>query len=151
MLISEIISIYLDNIIEGLKRDADSKGQRIPQGFEKTVSDEGGSISVEHYFRYLVVGRGPGKQPPPDAMLAWVEKHPEIIAEFRATYREIEAKEIAYIIGRKIGREGTDIYQGKKPGIDLAGVVDASMPEFLERLAYAEALEVANKIEKVAA
>lgn len=151
MLTSEIISAYLQKVESLIKEDAASKGQKIPQGFERVVSETGGTLSVEHYLKYLVHGRGPGKQPPRDAMLKFVEDNPDMLARVQQIFRGITAKSLAYLIGRKIAREGTDIYSGKKPGIDLAGAVDAAMPEFLENLAYEEALKVANKIVKEAA
>lgn len=57
------------------------------------------------YLTFLDQGRGPGKFPPPDAMAGWAIRKPVEINP--------------YLIGRKIAREGTEIYKDKNKGIML--------------------------------
>ena len=51
------------------------------------------------YAEVVELGRRPGKQPPPGALLSWVEK--------KLGYSSTEAKSIEYLISRKIGKKGT--------------------------------------------
>lgn len=62
-----------------------------------------------------IVGRGPGKFPPEAPVLAWVQK--VIKPEAR------KAKGIAFVIRRKIAREGTKRWKAKQnfAGLDLKG------------------------------
>lgn len=143
----DIINSYLETIKAGLVNDASAKGQKIPvSSMEIEVNDTEGKLWAAHYFKYLVVGRGPGKAPPPDAMEKFVRDNPDILEEARAVWRSINERSLAFLIGRKIAREGTDIFTGKKPGIDLQGMIDAATPDFLERVAYAQASATINRM-----
>lgn len=144
----EVIQKYLELIRDGLKADAQSKGQLIPQNWRITANNEQGQLYAAHYFKYLVYGRGPGKQPPPDAMLKSVQQHPEWLERARQTYANITEKQLAFLIGRKIGREGTEIYKGTKKGIDLLGVMETNMPFLLEELAKNQALNIQTSFHK---
>ena len=57
------------------------------------------------YLYYLDVGRAPGKFPPPESIKAWVESRALTVSP--------------YVIGRKIAREGTEIYKNPSKGIQL--------------------------------
>jgi hypothetical protein len=152
MLTSEIISHYLNKVTEGIKSDAAAKSQKIPvSSFRVEADSQVGRLFGADYFKYLVTGRGPGKQPPPDKMLKFVQDNPDILAEARQRFKYITEKGLAYLIGRKIGREGTDIFTGKKPGIDLEGAINAPMEDFLKQLAYHEALNIGGQIREAAA
>lgn len=147
MLTRDIITAYLNAILEGIKQDATAKGQKIPvSSFRIVVTDESGELIGADYFKYLVKGRGPGKFPPPDKMLEAVRRNPQMLDDARAIYENITEKNLAFLIGRKIAREGTDIYKGKKPGIDLQGAIDGPKENFLQQLAYYETLNIATKL-----
>lgn len=149
MLTIDLLRKFLSDVTDLIKADAESKNQKIPVGsFQPEVTASQGLLYAAHYFKYLVHGRGPGKQPPPEAMLKFVQDNPHILEEVRQVYKYINERGLAFLIGRKIGREGTDIYQGKKPGIDLEGAIEGSMEDFLEQLAYHEATTIADKIVK---
>ena len=153
MLTSEIISKYLAAVSEGIAKDAAAKSQKIPvKSFRTAVNEVEGKLFAADYFKYLVTGRGPGKFPPPDAMLKHVQDNPQMLTEARKIWKYISEKGLAFLIGRKIARYGTDIFTGRKPGIDLTGAVEAPMEDFLKQVAYHQALTVAGEIrESVAA
>ena len=147
MFVSEIISQFIDTAIEGLKQDSADKGQKIPvNSFRKEVGEDFGRLYAAHYMQYLILGRGPGKFPPPDAMLKFVQKNPQILESARKTYSNITEKGLAYLIGRKIAMEGTRIYRGEKEGIDLLGVIENSMPDLLKELARNQALAIQTSL-----
>jgi hypothetical protein len=136
--------------IDGLIKDAAAKNQKIPVSSMRFEADElHGSMYAADYFQYLVTGRGPGKFPPPDKMTAFVEANPDILARARQVFKYLTAQQLGYLIGRKIATQGTDIYQGKKPGIDLLGVMDENMPLLLEQLGKNEAVKIATDLKQL--
>lgn len=138
----DALSQYFTKVIEGIKEDAASKGQKIPvSSFRHEETNQSGQFLAADYFKYLVFGREPGKAPPPDAMLKFVESSPET-----AAWKQYEKQSLAYVIGQKIAKEGTDIYSGKKQGIDLLGVMEKNMPDLLKVLAQNEAINIATSL-----
>lgn len=147
MLISEIISQYLNAIVEGIKQDAAAKNQKIPvSSFRVEVNGDSGKLLAADHFKYLVQGRGPGKFPPPDKMLEFVQNNPQVYWDAQRVFANITEQGLAFIIGRKIAREGTDIFTGKKQGINLQGAIEAPKEDFLKRLAYYKTLDIVNRI-----
>ena len=147
---TDLLKEFFLRVIDGIAKDADAKGQKIPLSKLRFEADEQhGQLLGPHYMPYLFYGRGPGTSPPPDAMTAFVESNPDMLARAREVYKYLTAQQLGFLIGRKIAREGTDIYTGKKPGIDLLGVMDDNMPEFLKQLAKNEALKVATDLHSV--
>lgn len=142
MLTPEAIRTYLDATVTAIKADAAQKNQAIPDAFRVEVGDDGGKLYAPDYFKYLVLGRRPGKRPPPDAMLAYVKKHPGLLVDARYHFKNITEKSLAFLIGRKIGREGTNIFSGKKPGVDFLGAMEVNMPALLATIARNEAVKV---------
>lgn len=53
---------------------------------------------VVDYAEYVEFGRKPGKAPPPDKLIPWVERHFGV--------KGTAARQIAYLIGRKIAKMG---------------------------------------------
>lgn len=133
--------------MDGLVQEAAVKNQKIPvSSFRFEVDEISGTFWAADYLKYLVTGRGPGKFPPPTKMLDWVQANPDVLERAKQTYRHLTAEGLAFLIGRKIAREGTDIFQGKKQGIDLLGVLEANMPELLEQLARNEVVKIATDL-----
>ena len=142
------INDYLLKVIDGIAKDATAKGQKIPIDKMRTEADElGGKLWAPHYFQYLIYGRGPGGFPPPESMTMWVEKNPDVLERARQVYKNISAQSLGYLIGRKIAREGTDIYQGKRKGIDLLGVMEENMPELLQELMKNELVKIGTDLQ----
>ena len=147
---TDLLKEFFLRCIDGLAKDAEAKGQKFPIDKLRFETDEqAGLLFAPFYVPFLIYGRGPGKFPPPDAMTAFVESNPDMLARARETFKYLTAQQLGFLIGRKIAREGTDIYSGKKPGIDLLGVMDDSMPDFLKQLAQNEALKVATDLHSV--
>lgn len=142
-----IIRGFLQAVIDGLKNDATRKSQKIPvKSFRIEANADEGSLYGADYFKYLITGRGPGKFPPPDAMLSWVRANPQVLDRAKETYQYLTEGGLAYMIGRKIAREGTDIHKGKKPGIDFQGVVDREKAQLFRTLEKNTANDVRRKI-----
>lgn len=62
-------------------------------------------FELEDYWKYVEYGRKPGKHPPIDPIEEWIKVKP-IIPDSR-TGKIPTTKQLAYLISRKIGREGT--------------------------------------------
>jgi len=136
--------------IDGLIKDAQAKNQKIPVASIRFEADElHGRMFAADYFQYLVTGRGPSKFPPPDKMTEFVEANPDLLARAKQVFKYLTAQQLGFLIGRKIAREGTDIYQGKKPGIDLLGVMDENMKILLAELAKNEAVKISTDLQRL--
>jgi hypothetical protein len=62
-------------------------------------------LDLEHYWKYVEYGRGPGKRPPIDAIENWVRIKP-VVPDSR-NGRIPNSRQLAFMIARKIGNEGT--------------------------------------------
>lgn len=146
---SDTLKEFFLRVQKGLVSDAQSKNQKIPvSSFRFEADDKGGLFFGADYFKYLVTGRGPGKFPPPIKMTEWVEANPDVLTRAQLVYKNITAKQLGYLIGRKIARFGTNIFQGKKPGIDFNGVVDENMTWLLDQIAKNEVINIATALRK---
>ena len=133
------IKTYLENII----KDLAAENAKVPVSQMRVEANEiEGNLFAPDWIQYMIYGRGPGKQPPPDRMLSWVQKNPELLNS------DISEKSLAFLIGRKIGREGTDIFQGKRKGLDLLGVMEKNLPDLLKDLAEEEKIKIQTSLSK---
>lgn len=81
---------------------------RLSSSLEYEVAWKGGllelSLSLEDYWKYVEEGRRPGKFPPPQKILEWIRvKH---IAPRPYNGKLPTEQQLAFLIGRKIAREG---------------------------------------------
>jgi len=145
----DALSQFFDRVIKGLADDAATKGQKFPVSSmeKKDVTNEGGQLLGADYIKYLIFGRAPGGFPPPDKMLDYVEKNPEIFERAKQVFKYLTQKGLAYLIGRKLAREGSDIYQGKKQGIDFLGVMEKNFPELLKQISKNEAIKIVTNLQ----
>lgn len=138
---------YFLRFEEDLIAEAAAKGQKIPvSSFRWEVDSKGGRFFSAHYMKYIIAGRGPGGFPPVDKMREWVAGNPDVLASARQMWHDITVNQLAYLIGRKIARQGTDVFLGKKPAIDLPAVIDKHMPELLEALGKAQVFQIATAL-----
>lgn len=63
------------------------------------------SFILEDYWKYVEYGRRPGKRPPIDAIEQWIKVKPIIPDPING--RIPSTKQLAFLISRKIGMEGT--------------------------------------------
>lgn len=63
------------------------------------------SFNLEEYWKYVEYGRRPGKRPPIDAIERWIKVKPIIPDPING--RVPTTKQLAFLISRKIGMEGT--------------------------------------------
>lgn len=63
------------------------------------------SFNLEEYWKFVEYGRRPGKRPPIDAIERWIKVKPIIPDPING--RVPTTKQLAFLISRKIGMEGT--------------------------------------------
>ena len=115
---TEALRDFFLRVIADLGAEAAAKNQKFPIDkllFE--VDEIGGQMSAPHYVQYILLGRGPGKFPPPEAMMAWVTANPDVLERAQKVFKYLTAQQLGYLIGRKIAREVTYVYSGKNEKI----------------------------------
>jgi hypothetical protein len=120
----ELIISFLSNVRTDLITDLRSK--KISDGdldMKTAASDISGELSGASYYYFLVHGRRPGKQPPIDNILAWIKKK-------GIEAKDISERSLAFLIARKIGKLGTDIYLGKRPALALEQIIKVNQGKF---------------------
>ncbi len=139
------IGTYLNNVV----KDLAGQNEKVPVSkFRIEATQIEGKLFGPDWFQYMIYGRGPGKRPPKDRMLSWAENSPDVVAFYRQFFPKIDEKQVAFLAGRKIGREGTDIFQGKKKGVDLLGAMERAMPELLKDLGEEEKVKIQTSFSK---
>lgn len=68
------------------------------------------SLNLEPYWKYVEYGRKAGKMPPIDAIAEWIKVKPIVPEPING--KVPDTRQLAFLIARKIGREGI---QGRKP------------------------------------
>ena len=119
--VDNIVNNFAKGVIAGIQNNIRTK-QVTPYGAMNTTGQMADSLgykwdgstlviySTEKYFTVLETGRKPGKQPPLDPIQKWIE------AKGIAT--DISTRSLAYLISRKIGKEGSLLYkQGGNSGV----------------------------------
>lgn len=86
-----------------LNRSVEFRVNFTERGFMQTYQV---SLLLEQYWKYLEYGRGPGKFPPIDKIREWVRVKP-VIPYPDSRGRLPSIKQLAFLIARKIAREGT--------------------------------------------
>lgn len=95
-------------------------------------------LGAEHIY-YLVHGRGPGKFPPVNNIRDWVRN--------KLGVEDAEVNSIAYLIGKKISEEGTEIYKDKSKGIDIDYMIELMEQKIREAIAKEMAMMDVDKID----
>lgn len=126
----EILSAFLDEMILGLRQSQQEKGLRSSGESAAMLrkeegQDEGSIIDGAGTFYYQQYGRKPGGWPPQDAILEWIKVKPIV------PYGNISEESLAFLIARKIGKEGIAV-----PGpYNEGGVItDVINQEAIDRL-----------------
>ena len=64
------------------------------------------SLELEDYWKYVEYGRKPGKMPPINSIVDWIKIKPIIPEPINGKIPD--TKQLAFMIARKIGREGIE-------------------------------------------
>lgn len=95
-------------------------------------------LQVSDYYQWIENGRKEGKFPPTDAILKWIRVKP-ILPHPDSKGKLPTEKQLAYLIGRAIARNGTIKDKGYDGGHYVQKTVDELNSEYLRKMQ--EALE----------
>lgn len=106
----QVVSIY--------RKELEDKGINASSNLSKTASatvELNGKhlivyLELDHYWKYVEYGRRAGKMPPVDKIKEWIRVKPIIPNPINGKIPD--TKQLAFLIARKIGREG---FEGKHP------------------------------------
>lgn len=107
-----------DKIVELYRKQLETQGINASSTLSKTakaiVEVNGNrllvSLNLEPYWKYVEYGRKAGKMPPIDAIAEWIRIKPIVPEPING--KVPDTRQLAYLIARKIGREGL---KGRKP------------------------------------
>lgn len=102
----EILSKEFESLKNDLIKAYDQKGMRasgkFAESLEVTATDYEAILKGEDYSQQLESGRNSGKQPPIESIKQWILDK----GVFTAILQEIKLSSLAFLIARKIGKEG---------------------------------------------
>lgn len=149
--VDTIVKTFAESVIAGIQNNIRTK--RVTEyGAMNTTGTMADSLSYkwdgktliiessQDYFTVLETGRKPGKQPPLDPIQKWVQ------AKGIAT--DISTRSLAYLIARKIGKEGSLLYrQGGNSGVISDFTNDNYIAKNLSEKFFLETVEtIKNKL-----
>jgi uncharacterized protein YheU (UPF0270 family) len=106
------------------------------------VTDTSGQLLSGDAILAQIFGRAPGKQPPTNAIIEWIES-----ARIKPDGISIES--LAFLIARKIGREGTDIWKGLQPALGFHVIVEQNTSLFVKEFQDLYAKEIEDMTYKI--
>lgn len=134
MKINQSIGILLDGVRKAYIDDQKAKGIRASgksaESLRIETKDASGTLYGARYFIQQTVGRKPGKFPPIDDILDWIRVKNISPRDSKTTERQL-----AFLFARKIAQSGTDIFLGRRPGLDVDEKIKELIKEFKENLA----------------
>lgn len=131
MVLEEYCEAFKQVYKENLEHDGRRASGQLIDNLETEIKVGGTTITVvlnvADYYRYVENGRPSGKFPPMDKILKWIKDKP-IIPRADNKGRLPSENQLAFLIGRKISREG---YEGKP---SLMNTVEQVNDIYIERL-----------------
>lgn len=133
--LGEVLNAFADRFIEVargiLAANNTNASYNLSDSLEKIIEIGEDAFSVKislaDYWKWVENGRGPGKFPPPPAIQNWIQVKP-VEPLPGANGRTPTVDQLAFLIGRKIAREGTT----PQPFFDPAK--EQVLSEFSERI-----------------
>lgn len=138
---SQALRDYAEDLKREIIADYDSKGLRASGNFEETAEVEvkgsrsrgaaatltlaGHTVFITN-FESGQSGRGPGSRPPIDDIEAWV-----INKGLQPSNPSDTPLSVAFAVANKIAASGTDIFQGKRKGLDLLQIIEGTLTDNL--------------------
>lgn len=120
----EVIQKHLNKISDAIKATMSQKGLSATGAAQDSLEVDGNKLLGNDYIYYLDKGRKPGTFPPVDNIRDWVRDKLGIT-------EEKEINQIAYLVGRKIKNEGTEIFKDNSKGIELDSIIEKEMEELM--------------------
>lgn len=116
--VSDFVDTYKGLLIRDNKKATGDLIRSIkPIEIQFETNNYSGSISLAYYWKYVEYGRRPGKFPPPNKILDWVKIKPVIPRPINGI--KPTEKQLAFLISRKIARDGIEAGNQFKEALDL--------------------------------
>jgi hypothetical protein len=120
MIREEAVQIFLNKVRLAYVDDQKAKGivssGKSAESLKTTVSPTLGQLLGAAYFTQQKLGRRPGKFPPIEAIIQWLKDKKTFNVEGD---KGPSLKSLAFLIARKISKQGTDIYLKKRPALSV--------------------------------
>ena len=149
---TEELNNFAEELIEQYKSNLESNGHDASGNLANSVTfevhvndyDFGIELNLSDYWIYVEEGRGPGKFPPPDAILNWINVKNIMPHEINGKLPSEQS--LAFLIGRKIAEEGTrgthDMEDAKR---DVISKYETILSEALAEDYNEEAMEMISE------
>lgn len=134
MAASQSIETLLNGVRQAYIDDQKAKGIRSSgksaSSLKIRVDANSGTLTGVRYFYKQKFGRKPGRFPPIDDILDWIR-------EKRITPRDPKTTErqLAFLFARKIAQSGTDIFEGKRPALNVEDKIKELVAQFAKNIA----------------
>lgn len=127
-MLAQSLDKLLKGYITAVKADQESKGIKSSgssaASLRAEINDNGGAVYGSKYFYQQKHGRKPGKYPPIEDILNWIKA--------KGIQADIPDRSLAFLIARKIAKSGTDIFQGKRPALNVEEKTKELLKKFIE-------------------
>ena len=128
------ITAFLIRVARDMIQEQASQGIRNTGRSAKSVKIFETRIEAVGYWNFLFSGQGtpPGKFPNFGRILKWVKKRG---LRFRRDSGKLMSEEsTAFMVGNKIRREGTDIFQKPQEGVNLDKILERHQDQLTDEL-----------------
>jgi len=140
--VNEILTKAGDKFVGGLQKQFEVLGLNDTRAASSSISSKvsGNKLEIQGLLRIVVLasGRKPGKFPPIEPIRKWV------ISKLGVS--EDDADGVAFVIARKIAREGTDIFTGKAKGLQVEMLIAEINKELEEEVSTQIGLDVTESV-----
>jgi len=140
--VNEILTKAGDKFVQGLRDQLQTLGLNDTGAASAALSSKvvGNKLQIEGLLRTVVLasGRKPGKFPPIEPIRGWVRR--------KLNVDESEVDGVAFVIARKIAREGTDIFTGKAKGLQVEMLIAEINKELEDEVNNQIGLNVTNTV-----
>lgn len=137
---SAICTTYREELTARGKNASGVLGNTVCYIVKRYTSAYAVDLSLADYWQYVEYGRCPGKFPPLDKILEWVRIKP-VIPRPLSNGKLPTEKQLAFLIGRKIAREGI------APTPALAAASDMTFDQFLTRIGDALSADLSEAVD----
>lgn len=122
----ELTYKHLNRLSETIRQVMKEKNLSNTGGAEASLEVKGNRLLGNDYIYFLDQGRKPGKFPPVTTMRDYVRE--------KLLIEEKEVNQVAFLVGRKIKRDGTDIFRNSAKGLQLDRLVDNMLEELYKEI-----------------
>lgn len=140
--IREYVNRWQSEIVANILKSGQKATGEISESFEAIDTPTGAKIEAAKFYKVLETGRKPGKMPPPTSLYKWIEA--------RYLSDTIKKESLAYVIARRIGKEGTLLYMlGGRKDIFSNVLSDKNINSLVDAIGFKVQLDIVNNLNKI--